>query len=308
MSQGAPPTSSIRTVGRPASAFPAKLLLGGALLARGYRGRPELTAERFVPDPFGDGTGGARLYRTGDLARRLADGALEFLGRIDQQVKVRGFRIELGEVESAIAAHPAISEVAVTAPAESAHSAVRRLVAFVVPRSPSPLDPAELRRFVLAHLPEFMVPTLWVTLTALPKTVNGKLDRRGLTVPQVAPALAPILPAGPSDPLQTALAAIWQEVLAVDSIAPDDSFFELGGHSLRALQLFGLIRERWPTTLRIVELFEYPTLRAMARRLRDEQAGVAPAAIDSGRAAARLENQRDQAERRQRARAEEAEA
>ncbi|HEV8577638.1 MAG TPA: amino acid adenylation domain-containing protein [Thermoanaerobaculia bacterium] len=250
---------------------PGEICVGGAGVARGYLGRPELTAERFVPDP-----GGARLYRSGDLGRWLPDGDLEVLGRIDHQVKVRGFRIELGEVEAALEGHPGVRESAVVAREEERGD--RRLVAYVVPRE-EPLPVGELRSYLQDRLPGHMVPAVFVTLAALPLTRHGKLDRAALPAPDRAAASeAPYSP--PETPVEQALAASWAEVLDVPRIGLDDDFFALGGDSIRAIQVRARAEERG-ALFTLQELFRYPTVRDLARAVRSAPAGSersAPAA------------------------------
>ncbi|MGH9363377.1 MAG: non-ribosomal peptide synthetase, partial [Thermoanaerobaculia bacterium] len=207
---------------------PGELCLGGPLLARGYLGRPELTAERFVPDPFGPP--GGRLYRTGDLARVLPSGALEFVGRTDDQVKLRGFRIELGEVEAALGRCPGVREAVVTARVDSPGD--RRLVAYVVPGGPELVW--ELRRRLAAVLPDYMVPSAFVSLERLPLTAHGKVDRRALPVPdRTAPEQIFV---APRTPLEEMLAGVFADLLGLERVGADDDFFALGGHSLLATQ------------------------------------------------------------------------
>jgi amino acid adenylation domain-containing protein len=237
---------------------PGHLHLGGGGLARGYLRRPELTAERFVPDPFASSPGD-RLYRTGDLARRRADGTLEYLGRIDQQVKVRGFRIEPGEVEAILEGHPGVREAAVgvwTAP-----SGDRRLVAWVVGDIPA----AELRGRLAAALPAPLIPSAFVSVAALPRTANGKLDRKALPAPE-----APVATAGTAPVTETerAVAAIWRDVLGVESVGVNDNFFDLGGHSLLLVRVHDRLRRDLDVDLPLVDLFRYPDVASLARRLR----------------------------------------
>jgi amino acid adenylation domain-containing protein len=230
-----------------------ELYIGGFELARGYHARPGLTAERFVPDPFG--TPGSRLYRTGDLARLRADGNIEYLGRLDHQVKIRGLRIELGEIEAQLLAHPAVSEVAVVAwPGESG----ARLVGYVTGQD---LKEDGLRAYLLERLPDYMVPAQVVLLAQLPRNANGKLDRAAL--PQ--PAHNACAYRAPHTELEQALAAIWQEVLKLPQVGLDDNFFALGGHSLMAMQVQALIKERLLIDLPIRVFFESPTLAGMAQ-------------------------------------------
>jgi amino acid adenylation domain-containing protein/non-ribosomal peptide synthase protein (TIGR01720 family) len=213
---------------------PGELHIGGSGLARGYRDLPAMTAERFVPDPFFP-LPGARLYKTGDLARHLPDGTVEFLGRIDHQVKVRGFRIELGEIESVLGKHPGLAQAVVLAREDTPGS--KRLVAYLVPRSPEAAPKtAELRDFLKAHLPEYMVPALFVTLKEMPLTPNGKVDRRALPAPdQERASERPYV--APGSPVEEALAALWAEALGVKRVGVNDDFFELGGDSLLVIRV-----------------------------------------------------------------------
>ncbi|HVT15951.1 MAG TPA: non-ribosomal peptide synthase/polyketide synthase [Thermoanaerobaculia bacterium] len=275
---------------------PGEVWVGGTGLARGYLGRPELTAERFLPDPFAEVTGwrpGSRLYRTGDLARLRPDGAAEFLGRADLQVKVRGQRIEPAEVESALAHHPAVLQAAVGAYGDSAAS--RRLVAWVVFRSPAPPPTAgELRRFLAATLPEPMVPSAWVRLDRLPLTSTGKVDRRALSRLELhgslwgeesgEPGAAAFVP--PRNPAEDLLAGIWREVLGVGRVGAHDDFFALGGHSLLATQVASRVREAFGVELPLRRLFETPVLAAQAAEIVElARAGAAPAPPPLRRAA-----------------------
>ena len=242
----------------------------GGLLARGYLGRPELTAERFVPEAGGAAgarqfdfgiRAGTRLYRTGDLARWRSDGELEFLGRLDQQVKIRGLRVELGEIEAALAAHPAVREVAVVT-AEQAGAGLR-LAAFVVARGE--LEAAELRAFLAPRLPGHMIPAAFGSLAALPLTLNDKVDRAALL------ALAPDLfraesqaGEGPRTAVEEVLAGIWAEVLGREGVGLEDDFFALGGHSLLASQVISRVRAALDVELPVLRLFEAPTVAAFA--------------------------------------------
>jgi len=251
-----------------------ELVLGGAGLARGYLGRPELTAERFLPDPTGLSGSGGRVYRTGDLARFRPDGSLDFLGRVDQQVKIRGFRIELGEVEAALARHPAVGACAlsagedVSAAGDPANIAgAQRLVAYVVaaPGAPVP-DVLELRSHLKSRLPEHMVPSAFVFLDRLPRTPNGKLDRSALPAPE-RPAGVAELYLAPRDAVEADLAELWAQVLHVDRVGVRDDFFALGGHSLIATQLISRARERFGVEIAMSVLFERPTVEALALAL-----------------------------------------
>ncbi len=240
---------------------PGELLIGGDGVARGYFGRPDLTAERFVPDPFGDRPG-ARLYRTGDLARHRSGGALEILGRLDHQVKIRGFRIELGEIETALAAVPGVRQAVVVARAD--RSGGRRLIAYLV--GETDLDVQTLRRVLAERLPEAFIPSRFVTLAALPLTPNGKADRAALPEPDAGRPELGTDYRPPRSELERAIAAVWREVLGVDAVGVHDNFFDLGGHSLLLAQahsrLVALGHE-----LALLDLFRHPTVDALARRL-----------------------------------------
>ncbi|HSK75059.1 MAG TPA: amino acid adenylation domain-containing protein [Thermoanaerobaculia bacterium] len=239
---------------------PGELLLGGAGVTRGYLGRPDLTAGRFVPDPFGEP--GGRLYRTGDLVRRRPDGELESLGRLDHQVKVRGFRIELGEIEAALCSHAAVAQ-AVAGVRDLREG--KALVAWVVPAGDAgSVEPAELREHLRARLPEHMLPNAWVALAALPLTPNGKIDRRALPNPERAPA-AVYEP--PRSALERVIAEAWQELLGVEKVGLHDNFFELGGHSLLIPRLQARLREGLGREVGVVDLFGHPTVASLARRL-----------------------------------------
>ncbi len=243
-----------------------ELAIGGDGLARGYLGRPELSAERFVPHPWGDGE---RLYRTGDLVRRRPDGALEILGRLDHQIKIRGFRIEPGEIETVLASHPAIRECVVVACEGPPGS--HFLAAYVV-GSAEPPEATGLRTFLSERLPGYMVPSAFVVLEALPFSPNGKVDRRALPDPQGhgSPEHAFV---APSDPVEVKLAAIWSEVLRRDRIGAEDDFFALGGHSLLATQVVTRVEEVLGVEIPLRDVFEAPTLRRLARRLREQHGG-----------------------------------
>jgi len=252
---------------------PGELHIGGAGVARGYLARPELTAERFVADPF-SAEPGARLYRTGDVARYRADGTLEFLGRVDHQVKIRGFRIEPGEIEAVLGRHPAVSDVVVVAcedrPGDRYLAAYLR-VAGVVP------DVAELRAFLKESLPDYMIPSVYTVLPALPRTPNGKVDRARLPEPhdRRAASQAPFL--APRGRVEDAIAAAWREVLSVEQVGIDDNFFDLGGHSLLLVQVQAKLRGGLGQDVPIVEMFQYPTVRTMAAHLSRSMAqGAAP--------------------------------
>jgi amino acid adenylation domain-containing protein len=234
---------------------PGDLYIGGDCLSVGYAGQPELTAAAFLPDPFSAGPG-ARLYRTGDRARAFADGNLEILGRVDQQVKVRGFRIELGEIEAALARHPAVREAAVIVREDIPGD--KRLVAYVVTEASLPAD---LHAWLRQSLPDYMVPAAFVRLAALPVTANGKLDRRALPAPRWE-GFDEITAA--ATPTEERLLAVWREVLGVERLGVHDSFFDLGGHSLLATQLMARLRERFGAEVPLRMLFQSPTVAGLA--------------------------------------------
>ncbi|WP_454843557.1 non-ribosomal peptide synthase/polyketide synthase [Pseudomonas gorinensis] len=226
-----------------------ELYLGGTGLARSYHRRPGLTAERFVPSPF---VAGERLYRTGDRVRQRADGVLEYLGRLDHQVKLRGLRIELGEIEAQLMQHPGVREAVVLV-----HGG-KQLVAYLVPNGDAPID---LKAWLLDSLPEYMVPTHLITLDQLPVTANGKLDRKALPLPE---AVAQQAFAAPQEPVQKALAAIWRDVLGVEQVGLDDNFFELGGDSIISIQVVSRARQAG-IRLSPRDLFQYQSVRSLAR-------------------------------------------
>jgi amino acid adenylation domain-containing protein len=250
--------------------FSGELYLGGASVARGYLGRPGLTADRFVPDPLA-GAPGARMYRTGDLARRLSDGTLEFLGRADDQVKVRGFRIEPGEIETVLEGHPEVRRAAVAARDDGSGS--RRLVAYVVTEGGSAVGTPELREHLMERLPEFMVPSAFVFLDALPLNTNGKVDRRALPEPDWRHLGETREFVEPETPAEVLLAGVWAEVLGVERVGAHDNFFLLGGDSIRSLVVRARAEARG-VSFSVQQLFEHPVLRDLARAV---AAGDVPA-------------------------------
>lgn len=243
-----------------------EIFIGGVGVTRGYQGRADLTAERFVPDPF-RGEAGARLYRTGDLGRWRADGVLEFVGRRDQQIKLRGYRIELGEIEGVLREHPRVREVAVIMRED--HVGDRRLVAYVVgAREGEPqLTAEELRPFLQSRLPDFMIPAAIVLLERLPLTSNGKVDKHALPAPERGKGTPGEGYAPPDTPLEKTLAGIWADVLGVERVGVYDNFFELGGHSLLAIQVLSRVRETCQVNLPLRNLFEAATVAEMARSI-----------------------------------------
>jgi amino acid adenylation domain-containing protein len=247
---------------------PGELLVGGVGLARGYLRRPALTAERFIPDAF-SAEPGARLYRTGDLVRWRADGALEFLGRLDQQVKLRGFRIELGEIEAALLAQDPIAEAVVVLHQDDGEP---RLIAYLVARDRAPSS-VELREQLSVRLPSYMVPAAFVTLAALPMTANGKLDRRALPAPAPLERASQASYLPPRDQLESDLVDVWQQLLGVQPIGMEDDFFALGGSSLLATRLIARVRSMYAISLAMSGLVEHPTVAGMAACLRRTLAG-----------------------------------
>jgi hypothetical protein len=237
---------------------PGELHIGGIGLARGYVAQPALTAERFIPNPFGSGD---RLYKTGDLVELRADGRLRFLGRLDTQVKLRGYRIETGEIEGALSSHPAVAESAVVVREDSTGDA--QLVAYVVATSKGAAAFADLRRFLQDRLPHYMVPSLFVLLDQMPLTPAGKIDRRALPAPDAPqPSTAHIAPR--TDAEET-IAAVWKDLLQVERIGIYDNFFELGGNSLKGTAAVSIIARALGTRLTVTDLFREPTIEGLAR-------------------------------------------
>lgn len=238
-----------------------ELYIGGAGVARGYFNRPELTKERFLPDPF-SGRIGARLYKTGDLARYRSDGVLEYLGRIDNQVKVRGYRIELGEIEAVLAGHPAVQSCAVLAREDTPGD--KQLIGYVVARERQSIDVAELQSSLAERLPDYMVPVHFVVLDSFPLTENGKVDRKALPAPSQQAASTTRQVVAPRNDTEKALADIWVELLNVGDVGVEDDFFELGGHSLLVLRLLARIRDVFQVDIPAEKVFEKPTVSALA--------------------------------------------
>jgi amino acid adenylation domain-containing protein len=246
-----------------------ELLIGGDGLARAYQGAPELTAARFVADPFST-VPGERLYRSGDLARFNARGEIEFLGRIDSQVKVRGFRVEPGEVEAALSQHPDIESavVVVQAPAGSDDTASeKRLVAYAVPIAATDLDGSALIAFLKHSLPDYMLPTAIIPVQRLPLTPSGKLDRASLPAWRPETTRHSSAPAPPRNPVETALAQIWRDVLRIEKVGIFDNFFDLGGHSLLATQMAARILDEFDVAIALNDLFRGPTIAELANVL-----------------------------------------
>ena len=251
-------------LGRPAPlGTPGRLHIGGAGVAQGYIGAPELTDERFLPDPHA-GVPGARMYDTGDLARWLPDGTLEFLGRVDEQVKIRGYRVEPAEVESALRTYPGIRDAVVLARAGAGAGADDRLIAYCA--TDDRLDSERLRAHLADWLPEFMVPSAFVTLVSLPRTASGKVDRLALPDPE-EPADAETEYVAPRTPVEQALAEIWAHVLGVERVGVQEDFFALGGHSLLATQVVAQVRSDFAVDLPLHSLFTFPTVTGLSEEL-----------------------------------------
>ena len=248
---------------------PGELHIAGVQVGRGYHNRAELTAEKFVPDPFSV-VPGARMYRTGDRARRRADGNLEFLGRMDAQVKVRGYRIEPGEIEAVLTQHPAIHEVVVIVREDEPGE--KLLVAYVVAKGESASTGRELRSYVKERLPDYMVPSGFVQLAALPLTPNGKVDRLHLPKPERM-LEHPQNTIAPRDSYELRLAQLWEEILKEHSIGVTDNFFEIGGHSLLAVRLVSRISALFNRELPVAAVFQYPTIEQLASLLRQSESG-----------------------------------
>ena len=267
---------------------PGEIFIGGAGVARGYLHRPELTAEKFLADPFANRSG-ARMYRTGDIGRYYPDGNIEYLGRADHQVKIRGYRIELGEIETALAAHPAVRECVAAARKSAEPSDTQKfnpqnlksdvqLLAYFVPRAGILPSTIELRDFLREKLPEFMLPSMFLPVAALPLTPNGKVDRRGL--PQVDGNAGRVTHdfAAPRNELEEVVAQVWREVLDIERFGVFEDFFDLGGHSLLAARVAARLRRTFGVELPLRRLFEAPTVAGLAREidaLRSGRRGVA---------------------------------
>jgi acyl-coenzyme A synthetase/AMP-(fatty) acid ligase/acyl carrier protein len=260
---------------------PGELCIGGEGVARGYRNRPELTAEKFVTITLPGGRA-ERVYRTGDVARFRGDGQLEFIGRRDHQVKVRGYRIELGEIEAILATHPGVKECVVTVREDTPGD--QRLVGYAVTTAGSSFDPDAARTTLRAKLPDYMIPNSFMILPALPLTPNGKIDRKMLPAPEAPPPRAADAVDTLMTPAQLRVAGIWQDVLHVDRVGLYDNFFDLGGHSLLLVKLHAALKREFSGDLELVELFQRTTVAAQADRL--SSASVADGALRRAQARA----------------------
>jgi amino acid adenylation domain-containing protein len=255
-----------------------EIFIGGEGVARGYLNRPGLTADKFIPGPF---RADARLYRTGDLGRFRADGTIEFLGRMDHQVKIRGHRVEPGEIELALGRHPAVRESVVVAREDVPGDA--RLVAYIIPAADARPGAAELRSFVQDKLPEVMVPSAFVFLESLPLTPNGKVDRKALPAPETRRPELETAYLAPLDDLEKNIAKIWQELLRVEKVGRRDNFFDLGGNSLLLVQAQARIRDALAFDLPIVKLFQHPTVQSLAKSLKEQGPPAFDRVRDRGR-------------------------
>ncbi len=276
-----------------------ELYIGGDGVTRGYHDRAELTSERFVPNPFGNGAG--KLYKTGDLCRYLPDGRVQFLGRNDFQVKIRGYRIELGEIESVVARHSSVREAVVLVREDTPGD--QRIVAYVVVADGLSVDDQELRLFAGESLPDYMVPVDIVTLPTLPLTPNGKIDRKALPAPdrRATKSASERIVATPENDLESTITSIWQDALKLDTISVNDNFFDLGGHSLLAVQVNDKLKEVLSKEISLVDLFRYPTIRSLAVYLSNTNGDQADAAKVAG--TSRAEERRKAMLRRRKVRA-----
>jgi amino acid adenylation domain-containing protein len=280
-----------------------ELYIGGEALARGYINRSELTAERFIPDAH-SGVPGARLYRTGDVARHLPDGSIQFVGRADNQVKIRGFRIELGEIEAVLRAMPEVQEAVVLAREDE--SGDKRLVAYVSANPGQALDPVHLRAHLRDKLPAYMIPVAFVELAAFPLTASGKINRRELPAPQNVRSAAEAPFAPPQTDVERTIADIWREALGIDRVGIHDNFFNLGGHSLLLIRVHNRLSATFGQELSILNLFEYPTVDALAKFLTRTQTQDASFGQSKSRAQTRRASaqRKDDARQRRQARRE----
>jgi acyl carrier protein len=259
-----------------------ELYIAGAGLARGYLGRPEQTAERFVPDPYSC-QAGARMYRSGDKCRQRQDGLLEYLSRLDDQVKVRGYRIELGEVEGVLLEHKRVKEAAAVVWQEAEGEA--RLIGYVVFDEAGSVTKTELRSHMRDRLPEWMVPGVFIELEQMPVTVSGKVDRRSLLAAQGREMEGDGSEyQGPQTAMEERLARIWGEALGVEMVSVEENFFDLGGHSLMAVRVVRQVSREIGKPLGVVKLFEHPTIRRLAAEL-EAEANVANVREAEGREA-----------------------
>jgi hypothetical protein len=261
-----------------------ELVIGGAGVVRGYWQRPELTAERFLTDSFATAHG-ARMYRTGDLARFLPDGRLECLGRVDFQVKIRGYRVELGEIEALLRNQPQVLEAAVVLREDTPGD--QRLVAYVRAAAGGEADSEVLKAALRQQLPEFMVPSIFVSLAEMPLTPNGKIDRKALPAPKVNEIKASAAYSAPKSQVETMITEIWQRALGLSKIGTRDNFFDIGGHSLLVVQVLKELREKVSKPVQMTDLFRHTTIEALATFLSSEETQAAGSNRGKARAEAR---------------------
>jgi aspartate racemase len=250
--------------------IPGELYIAGDGLARGYLDGPEASAGNFLPNPFSK-IPGARMYRTGDRARWGPNGLVEFMGRLDSQLKIRGFRVEPGEVEWMLSYHPSVAQAVVIAKTDE--SGDKRLVAYLVPREGTKPTLAELRAYAKEKLPEYLLPRRFVILNSIPLTPNGKVDRTSLPDDEELLREVPEMPVRPRGDMEAMITLIWQQVLHVDHVGLDDNFFDLGGHSLLVLQVRKALREKLDRNIPIVDLFTYPSIRSLVQHLHQGSQG-----------------------------------
>jgi aryl carrier-like protein len=266
---------------------PGELFIGGHGVVRGYLNRPDLSAEKFIPNPFGKRLG-ARMYRTGDVARYRSGGEIEFLGRADHQVKIRGYRIELGEVEAVLTHFPGVRESVVIARTDEQGD--KRLVAYVVPEQPTVLSIGELRSFVRENLPEYMVPAAFIVLDAIPLTPNGKIDRRALPAFETVRRELEVDYVAPETEAEQTIARIWQEVLHVEKAGIHDNFFDLGGNSLLLVRVHSKLRSASNRDISLIEMFRHPTIAMLSKLLSREQKEKSSVQEAQGRAGKQLQS------------------
>jgi amino acid adenylation domain-containing protein len=264
-----------------------ELHIGGVGLARGYHNRPELTAEKFIRDPFSK-EGDARLYKTGDLSRFLPDGNVEYLGRMDNQIKIRGFRVELGEIESALRKHPAVLDTVVVAREDSPGE--KRIVAYYVQRDGGTCQPRELRDLLVQSLPDYMIPAAFMKLPAIPLSANGKVERRALPKPDESSRASSDVKMAPRTSLEETIAKIWEDLLGIRNLSVLDNFFEIGGNSLLLVQVHGQLQEVVQREFPLVELFNHPTVLSVAEFLSSEPAESLAGIAAASEPASRQEN------------------
>ncbi|MDF5712385.1 MAG: amino acid adenylation domain-containing protein, partial [Rhizonema sp. NSF051] len=276
-----------------------QVYIGGIGLGRGYLNNPELTAEKFIPNRFSDQPG-THLYKTGDLARYLPNGEIEYIGRIDFQVKVRGFRIEVGEIEAHLSQHPAVRETVVIVRSDSADS--QRIVAYIVPQKDQTLTITELRDFLKSKLPNYMVPAAFMILAALPLTPNGKVDRKALAAPDTARPKLDAVYQPPQSKTEKTIASIWLEVLHIKDVGIHDNFFELGGHSLLLVQVYSKLHEIFESNLSVLDLFKYPTISSLAgylNQVKNKKPSIRKTDIDTKKIEAGKAHQRKRQQKNQ---------